>query len=81
MPASSSVCPTAVTEGEHPPPTVCTRSAERISAGEISSSGRLDAHLHIRLWSDEALDLWGLRVDEVRGQSFMSLDIGLEVVA
>ena len=39
----------------------------------------LDADLHIRLWNDEARDLWGLRVDEVRGQHFMSLDIGLEV--
>ncbi len=39
----------------------------------------LDADLNIRLWNDEAHDLWGLRVDEVRGQHFMSLDIGLEV--
>jgi two-component system CheB/CheR fusion protein len=33
------------------------------------------------IWNRWAEDLWGLRSDEVQGQSFMSLDIGLPVEA
>jgi two-component system CheB/CheR fusion protein len=39
----------------------------------------LDPDLQIRLWNEEARDLWGLDANEVRGQHFMNLDIGLEV--
>jgi two-component system CheB/CheR fusion protein len=39
----------------------------------------LDPDLRIRLWNEEARDLWGLDANEVRGQHFMNLDIGLEV--
>jgi two-component system CheB/CheR fusion protein len=31
------------------------------------------------MWNQRAEDLWGLRGDEVRGRSFLGLDIGLPV--
>ena len=37
----------------------------------------LDAVLHVQLWNAGAEDLWGLREDEVRGEAFFGLDIGL----
>ncbi len=37
----------------------------------------LDAKQNIVSWNQKAEDLWGLRADEVRGQSLVSLDIGL----
>jgi two-component system CheB/CheR fusion protein len=33
--------------------------------------------LYIQIWNYKAEDLWGLRVDEVQGQHFLNLDIGL----
>jgi two-component system CheB/CheR fusion protein len=39
----------------------------------------LDQDLDVVLWNERAQDLWGLREGEVRGQSFMTLDIGLPV--
>jgi len=39
----------------------------------------LDVKQNIISWSRRAEDLWGLRSDEVQGQSFVSLDIGLPV--
>jgi len=39
----------------------------------------LDRQLHIRVWNRKAEDLWGLRSDEVEGQAFQNLDIGLPV--
>jgi two-component system CheB/CheR fusion protein len=39
----------------------------------------VDAQLHINAWNDGAYDLWGVRADEVQGQHFMNLDIGLPV--
>jgi two-component system CheB/CheR fusion protein len=39
----------------------------------------LDREQQIQVWSDRADDLWGLRADEVIGQHFLSLDIGLPV--
>jgi two-component system CheB/CheR fusion protein len=35
--------------------------------------------LHILIWNNKAEDLWGLRADEVQGQHFLNLDIGLPV--
>lgn len=35
--------------------------------------------LYIQIWNYKAEDLWGLRVDEVQGQHFLNLDIGLPV--
>ena len=37
----------------------------------------LDRELHVIAWNHRAEDLWGLRADEVRGQNFLNLDIGL----
>ena len=37
----------------------------------------LDENLRVQVWNVRAHDLWGLRDDEVVGQSLMSLDIGL----
>ncbi|HEX6789593.1 MAG TPA: PAS domain-containing protein, partial [Gaiellaceae bacterium] len=37
----------------------------------------LDRELRIEAWNDAARDLWGLRSEEVNGQHFLNLDIGL----
>lgn len=37
----------------------------------------LDADLKVEIWSEKAQELWGLRHNEVHGQPFLSLDIGL----
>src|SRR3954452_20903959 len=39
----------------------------------------LNLALEVELWSDKAQELWGLRRDEVQGEPFLSLDIGLPV--
>jgi two-component system CheB/CheR fusion protein len=39
----------------------------------------MDRTLHVRVWSEKAQDFWGVRGDEVLGQSFLNLDIGLPV--
>jgi two-component system CheB/CheR fusion protein len=39
----------------------------------------LSSELNVELWSDKAQELWGLRRDEVQGEPFLSLDIGLPV--
>ncbi len=37
----------------------------------------LSTDLRVKVWNAEAQELWGIREDEVVGQHFMSLDIGL----
>ena len=37
----------------------------------------IDQHFNILVWNPRAENLWGLREDEVKGQSLLSLDIGL----
>ena len=37
----------------------------------------VDEEMRVRVWNDRAFDLWGLRADEVHGESLMSLDTGL----
>ena len=37
----------------------------------------LDTELCVEVWNQKAVDLWGVRDDEVRGVHFMMLDIGL----
>jgi two-component system CheB/CheR fusion protein len=37
----------------------------------------LNPELHVRVWNRQAQELWGLRPDEVLGQHFLNLDIGL----
>jgi two-component system CheB/CheR fusion protein len=39
----------------------------------------LDRDFNVLMWNERATDLWGLRVDEVRGRSILGLDIGLPV--
>jgi len=39
----------------------------------------LNTDLLVEIWSDKAQEMWGLRADEVQGQPFLSLDIGLPV--
>jgi two-component system CheB/CheR fusion protein len=39
----------------------------------------LGSDLTVRAWNPQAEDLWGLRADEVQGQHFLNLDIGLPV--
>ena len=39
----------------------------------------LDPDLTVRAWNAQAEELWGLRVDEVEGNQFFDLDIGLPV--
>ena len=39
----------------------------------------VNTQFNILTWNDEAENMWGLRFDEVKGQSLLSLDIGLPV--
>jgi two-component system CheB/CheR fusion protein len=39
----------------------------------------LDPELRVQVWNSRARELWGLRGDEVAGQHFLTLDIGLPV--
>ena len=39
----------------------------------------VDKELRVKGWNKKAEDLWGLRSDEVQGQHFLNLDIGLQV--
>ncbi|MBD1941974.1 PAS domain S-box protein [Coleofasciculus sp. FACHB-712] len=39
----------------------------------------LNQELNIQIWNPQAEDLWGLRSDEVQGQPFLNLKIGLPV--
>lgn len=39
----------------------------------------LDQNLVIHAWNEKMVELWGLRSDEVEGQHFLNLDIGLPV--
>ena len=37
----------------------------------------LDGEMRVQVWNERATDLWGMRSDEVIGQPFFDLDIGL----
>jgi two-component system CheB/CheR fusion protein len=50
---------------------------ESILGGVRSGVVVLDRELHVIAWNHRAEDLWGLRTDEVKGQNFLNLDIGL----
>jgi two-component system CheB/CheR fusion protein len=39
----------------------------------------VDRELTVIAWNYRSEDLWGLRADEVKGQNFLNLDIGLPV--
>jgi two-component system, chemotaxis family, CheB/CheR fusion protein len=50
----------------------------------VSHQGALvvvDRELRVSVWNDHSAELWGLRPDEVPGQHFLNLDIGLPVEA
>ena len=55
------------------------RYLETILASLRAAVVVLDRSLHVKVWSEKAEDLWGLRNDEVRGTPFLDLDIGLPV--
>jgi two-component system CheB/CheR fusion protein len=50
---------------------------ETIFANLPSAVVVLDRDQLVKVWSQRAEDLWGLRSDEALGQHFMNLDIGL----
>jgi two-component system CheB/CheR fusion protein len=52
---------------------------ESVLAGLGSGAVVLDPNYNVMMWNHRAEDLWGLRADEVRGKSFLALDIGLPV--
>jgi len=39
----------------------------------------LDSDFIVHVWNEQAAEMWGLRADEVIGQPFFSLDIGLPI--
>jgi two-component system, chemotaxis family, CheB/CheR fusion protein len=50
---------------------------ESIWAGLDGAVVVLDPELRVLVWNHGAEDLWGVRQDEVQGQHFLNLDIGL----
>ncbi len=52
---------------------------EAILASLRSAMAVLDRTLHVKIWSQKAEDLWGVRENEARGAGFLDLDIGLPV--
>ncbi|MGH7965298.1 MAG: CheR family methyltransferase [Candidatus Binatia bacterium] len=52
---------------------------ESILTGLRTAVVVVDRSLAILSWNHRAEDLWGLRADEVKGQSFLNLDTGLPV--
>ncbi len=52
---------------------------ETILGGLAAAAVAVDPNLSILLWNSKAQDLWGLRVDEVHGKSFVKLEIGVPV--
>jgi two-component system, chemotaxis family, CheB/CheR fusion protein len=52
---------------------------ESILASLHAAAVVLDPSFNVLWWNAEASELWGLREDEVQGQSILNLDIGLPV--
>jgi two-component system, chemotaxis family, CheB/CheR fusion protein len=52
---------------------------ESVFAGLRGGAVVTDQNLNILVWNRRATDLWGLRADEVAGQSLLNLEIGLPV--
>jgi two-component system, chemotaxis family, CheB/CheR fusion protein len=52
---------------------------ESIWAGLEGAVTVLDPDLRVLVWNPGAEDLWGVRQDEVQGQHFLNLDIGLPI--
>jgi two-component system CheB/CheR fusion protein len=55
------------------------RFLESILTSLSSGVAVLDADLRVQVWSAHAREQWGLRGDEVAGQHFLTLDIGLPI--
>ena len=55
------------------------RSTQAILSSIPTGLVVLDEQLRVRAWNRGAQDLWGLRGDEVEGEAFVGLDIGLPV--
>jgi two-component system CheB/CheR fusion protein len=55
------------------------RYLEAILTSLRSGLAVLDRTLHVKIWSQKAEDLWGVRENEARGAGFLDLDIGLPV--
>jgi two-component system, chemotaxis family, CheB/CheR fusion protein len=52
---------------------------ESIWAGLDGAVTVLDADLRVLVWNHGSEDLWGVRQEEVQGQHFLNLDIGLPI--
>jgi two-component system, chemotaxis family, CheB/CheR fusion protein len=52
---------------------------ESILTGIRAAVVVVDRNFQVEIWSRKAENLWGLRLDEVQGKNFLSLDIGLPV--
>jgi two-component system, chemotaxis family, CheB/CheR fusion protein len=52
---------------------------ESVLASLPGGAAVIDPDYNVLMWNQRAEDLWGLRADEVRGRSFLGLDIGLPV--
>jgi two-component system CheB/CheR fusion protein len=52
---------------------------ESVFASLRSAVVVLDRDYRVQVWNERATDLWGLRADEVQGDQFLGLDIGLPV--
>ena len=52
---------------------------ESILASLLMGVVAVDSELKVLVWNKKAEGMWGLRADEVDGQSFFNLDIGLPV--
>jgi two-component system, chemotaxis family, CheB/CheR fusion protein len=52
---------------------------ESVLQGLGSGAAVLDRNYNVLMWNQGAEKLWGLRAEEVRGKSFLALDIGLPV--
>jgi two-component system, chemotaxis family, CheB/CheR fusion protein len=58
---------------------LANRHLRSILASLSSAVVVLDEDAKVEIWSDKAQELWGLRSDEVLGQLFTGLDMGLPV--
>ena len=54
---------------------------ESVLAGLRAACAVVDTNLCVRVWKQKMEELWGLRAEEVEGQSLLGLDIGLPVDA
>ncbi|HEX5480431.1 MAG TPA: CheR family methyltransferase [Dehalococcoidia bacterium] len=54
---------------------------ESILSSLVAAVVVVDAQMRVTAWNHRAEDFWGLRPDEVSGQHFLNLDIGLPVAS